>query len=221
MSKTGEKYWERLVKEEEGTNEWRELLDDEDLKLTSEMFQQRTPVQKPEKLLITPGQIKEMRKDLGWSQRDLADALGCKNTQISRWESGRVSMSKNYYHKFKSIYVEYMEVDSHIEYEPIPNDKFAWSNGRVTDLNEYYKWVEQNKPPGGHKGFGPAPQGHFEYKGKVDADWRKEHFWTETTVEDIMLQIGVFVCYFYLREIAEMISLGSVRSSRIPLRRII
>ena len=192
MSKTDEKSWERLLKEEEGLNEWRELLDDEDQKLASENVQQRTPVQKPEKLLIAPGQIKEIRKDLGWSQRDLADALGCKNTQISRWESGRVSMSKNYYYKLKSIYVEYMEVDSHFEYEPFPNDKLAWSDSKVTDLNKYYKWAEQNKPPGGHKGFGNAPQGHFEYKKKADADWRKVHFWTETTVEDIMLQIEVF-----------------------------
>jgi DNA-binding transcriptional regulator YiaG len=41
-----------------------------------------------------PGLVKEVRKQLGLSQEDLAHALGMSFATINRWENGKTSPSK-------------------------------------------------------------------------------------------------------------------------------
>jgi len=49
-------------------------------------------VKKAERL--TPAEIVFLRKSLGWSGTDFADNLQCDKSQVSKWENGRVVMSK-------------------------------------------------------------------------------------------------------------------------------
>jgi DNA-binding transcriptional regulator YiaG len=43
---------------------------------------------------LTPAEIVFLRKSLGWSGTDFADNLQCDKSQVSKWENGRVTLSK-------------------------------------------------------------------------------------------------------------------------------
>lgn len=58
-------------------------------------------VKKEERL--TPEEIVFLRKSLGWSGTDLAENLHCDKSQVSKWENGRVVMSKQNELLFREI----------------------------------------------------------------------------------------------------------------------
>ena len=41
---------------------------------------------------LVPEEVNHLRRHLGWSQRDLAAALGVEPTTVSKWENGRTRM---------------------------------------------------------------------------------------------------------------------------------
>jgi putative zinc finger/helix-turn-helix YgiT family protein len=51
-------------------------------------------IKKPERL--TPQEIVFLRKCLGWSASDFAKNMHCDKSQVSKWEHGKVDMSKPY-----------------------------------------------------------------------------------------------------------------------------
>lgn len=58
-------------------------------------------VKKEERL--APEEIVFLRKSLGWSGTDLAQNLHCDKSQVSKWENGRVVMSKQNELLFREI----------------------------------------------------------------------------------------------------------------------
>lgn len=58
-------------------------------------------VKKEERL--THAEIVFLRKSLGWSGTDFADNLHCDKSQVSKWENGRVVMSKQNELLFREI----------------------------------------------------------------------------------------------------------------------
>lgn len=43
---------------------------------------------------MTPSELLELRKQKGWTQARLAEELGCHQSQVSRWESGKRPVPK-------------------------------------------------------------------------------------------------------------------------------
>jgi putative zinc finger/helix-turn-helix YgiT family protein len=58
-------------------------------------------VKKEERL--TPAEIVFLRKALGWSGTDFARNMQCDNSQVSKWENGKVPMSKSNELLFREI----------------------------------------------------------------------------------------------------------------------
>jgi putative zinc finger/helix-turn-helix YgiT family protein len=52
-----------------------------------------TLIKQPERL--TPKEIVFLRKSMGWSGVDFARNMHCSSSQVSKWESGKVPMSKS------------------------------------------------------------------------------------------------------------------------------
>jgi len=65
-------------------------------------------VKKEERL--TPAEIVFLRKSLGWSGTDFAENLQCDKSQVSKWENGRVPMSKQNELLFREIIVGGMKI---------------------------------------------------------------------------------------------------------------
>jgi putative zinc finger/helix-turn-helix YgiT family protein len=45
--------------------------------------------------LLTPSEIKAIREQFGWSQKELADLTGCGVATVSRWERGRLLQNRS------------------------------------------------------------------------------------------------------------------------------
>lgn len=68
-------------------------------------------VKKEERL--APEEIVFLRKSLGWSGADFADNLQCDKSQVSKWENGRVPMSKQNELLFREIIARGKKIDDY------------------------------------------------------------------------------------------------------------
>ena len=168
------------------TGEFRELLDEEDKDLVSETVSQDGQINdtsgspRKKKPLITGEKFRKMREELGWTQIDLATALGCQNSQVSRWEAGTNAMSKNYYWKFKNIYVEYMDVEG-----PDYDDILVPKDGREVTFRDYEKMLAKRDDVEGMQ-LTVAEK----ITGKAGTNsWRKPSKWIAQTAAEFMEEI--------------------------------
>ena len=87
---------------------------------------------------MDPEKMKAARLQLGLTQQELGDTMGVTASQISKWESGKIKMSRRYHIQFKDLfsnmilgaqgYADYMELG-----QPVP----TWVEDPSLDPENY------------------------------------------------------------------------------------
>ncbi len=95
-------------------------------------------VTKPERL-IAP-EIVFLRKYLGWSGADFAKNMHCDRAQISKWEHGKVGMSKPYELLLREMVASGKKIEDYQRHEAAREKRFA--SRAVVLMLEEKEWRE-------------------------------------------------------------------------------